>query len=464
MEQIRKNIRRVFWLYFALFMVLAVYLAKFVIFDSREIVASQFNPRLRMQRDFVIRGDILDSRGNRLAYTNIDYNRRIYPLGYAAAHAVGYFSAGAAGFYGVEARHGFDLQNVSGEIRQRLNHVMHGSTIMGDSIVLTINSDAQSFIYNQLQHYRAGAIVLEPSTGKIIAMVSTPSFNPNNLAENADNYLTDNYNNPLFNRATQGSYPPGSVYKIVTAAAALELLDYRNFVFNCVGEDLIGGRSIRCANYTVHGEVDLFSAFAYSCNIFFSYVGVQVGAAELISMSERLYFNAPLPFPLENSNSSFPLEETADGIEIVDTSIGQGRIMTSPLQIALITSAVANNGVIMTPYIFDHIRTYDGRTIRKTVPVMSSHVFSPEVSDALREMMVEVTSYGTGTPVAIYPISIAAKTGSAQTPTGIEHGWYTAFFPADDPQFVLCVVVENVGGSSQILAYMRNIIEYLTNL
>ena len=462
MDDIRKNIRRIFWLYFALFAVLTIYLAKFLIIDSKDIITSQYNPRLKLQNPSVTRGCIMDINGNKLAYTD-DSGKRVYPLGYAAAHAVGYYNAGSAGFYGTEAKYGFELQKASAEILQRLNHIISNSRIMGDNIVLTLDANLQAYIFDLLKGYKAGAVILEPSTGKVLAMVSAPGFDPNTLAENIG-ILANDADSPLLNRAAQGKYPPGSVFKIVTAAAALELPDCADFSYTCTGEDIIGEKFIKCYNSTAHGDVTLSRAFALSCNTFFSNEGILMGADFLRTVSDRLYFNSILPFPLECGVSNFPLNKASDGSEIVDTAIGQGKTMASPLQIALITSAVANNGIMMTPYIVDHIETYNGRIKQKNMPVMAKHVFTSEISAALTDMMIDVTEYGTGSSAAVSNLKIAAKTGSAQTPNGIDHGWYTAFFPADNPQFVLCIVIENIGGSAKVLPIVKNIIEHLTNL
>jgi len=463
MESIRKNIRRVFWLYFVLFAALAVYFTKFLLADSKTIITSPYNPRLKWQNPSVTRGDILDANGNELAYTDQN-GRRVYPLGYAAAHVVGYYNAGSAGFYGAEAKYNFDLENAGGEIMQRLTHILSGGAIKGDSIVLTIDAGLQSYVYKQLKNYKAGAIVLEPSTGKILALVSAPSFDPNTLSKDFSALSKDTAGSPLLDRATQGQYPPGSVFKIITAAAAMESMpDYKDFTYTCTGSDIVGGKLIRCYDSTAHGALDLTKAFALSCNTFFAHLGLQVGADNLRSLSDRFYFNSALPFPLEYNVSSFPLNKSSDNSELVDTAIGQGRIMTSPLQMALVTAAVADDGIIMTPYLLDHKVTYNDKIIDKTIPVMAREALTPDIAAALKDMMTGVTENGTGARAAVANVKIAAKTGSAQTPTGADHGWYTAFFPADNPRYVLCIVIENIGGSSRVLSIAKNIITYLTN-
>ena len=463
MENIRKNIRRVFWLYFVLFAALAFYLTKFLVVDSKTMITSQYNPRLKLQNPSVTRGDILDANGKELAYTD-ENGKRVYPAGAAAAHVVGYDNAGSAGFYGSEAKYNFQMENASDEIVQRISHIFSGGTIKADNIVLTIDSDLQAYIYKQLKGYKAGAVVLEPTTGKVLAIVSVPSFDPNTLAEDFSS-LSKDKDSPLLDRAAQGNYPPGSVFKIITAAAAMEYLpDYDNFSYTCTGSDNVGGKLIRCFDSTAHGKVNLEKAFALSCNTFFANIGLQVGADNLRSLADQFYYNSALPFPLEYSVSSFPLDKTSGDSELVDTAIGQGKIMTSPLQMALVTAAVANDGIMMTPYVLDHIVTNTDKTVDKTMPEMAKKVLSPEMSAALKDMMTGVTEYGTGKNAAVANVKIAAKTGSAQTPTGDDHGWYTAFFPADNPQYVLCLVIENIGGSARVLPIAKNIIEHLTNL
>ena len=463
MDEIRKNIRRVFWLYFILFAALAFYLAKFLVIDSKDIIASPYNPRLKLQNPSASRGDILDCNGKKLAYTD-ESGKRVYPLGSAAAHVVGYYGAGAAGSYGVEARYNFELENAGGEILQRLWNLISGNTTKCDSIVLTVDANLQSYVYKQIKDYRAGAIIIEPSTGKILAMVSAPGFDPNTLAKDFKSLSSDTENSPLINRASQGKYPPGSVFKIITAAAAMEYMpDYKTFAYTCAGSDTVGGKVIRCYDSTVHGECTLTKAFALSCNTFFANIGMRVGAGKLKTVAERFYFNTDLPFPLEYSVSDFPLGTHSADSETVDTAIGQGKTMTSPLQMALVTAVVANDGILMKPYILDHSAAYNGTITGRTVPDMESIVLTPDISAQIKDMMVDVTEYGTGSRAAVQGVAIAAKTGSAQTPSGADHGWYTAFFPADNPQYALCIVIENIGGSSRVLPIAKNIIKYLTN-
>ncbi|MDR1914327.1 MAG: hypothetical protein LBQ68_07605 [Clostridiales bacterium] len=461
MENYKKNIRRVFWLYFALFAALAIYLAKFIFVDSESIITSPYNPRLKLQSDSMTRGEILDANGKQLAYTKD--GKRSYPLAEAAAHIVGYADSNI-GFYGVEARYNFNMQNAHNEIIQRVLNLAADAEIMGDSPVMTIDADLQTYIYNQLSG-KSAAVVMEPSTGKILAMVSRPGFNPEDLDTNYQELSAKAKDTPLLNRATQGLYPPGSIFKIVTAAAGMEFMDIKNFSYVCYGEAEFDGKAVRCYNSTVHGEEALLKAFSQSCNTYFCQAGLNIGSENLRSIAERLYFNVSIPYPLEYSVSSFSLDKGSPVSEIVDTAIGQGKTQISPLLAVMITAAIANGGIMMSPYVVDHLQTYDGQITHKSMPSLMRMVFTPEEASDLRQYMTAVTTDGTGKNAAVGGVSIAAKTGTAEHGSPYEpepdHGWYTAFFPAENPQYAISILVENSGGSGAIMPVARNIINYL---
>ncbi|MDR1000253.1 MAG: penicillin-binding protein 2 [Clostridiales bacterium] len=478
-KQMKKNIRRVFWLYFALFAALTIYLIKFLAVDSAGIITGTYNPRLRKTDDTMIRGSVLDANGKTLAIT--DEGKRLYPLGESAAHLVGYADY-AAGFYGVEARYNFQMQSAHNELLQRLNNVLNDTPVIADSLVLTLDSDLQRYVYEQLWG-KSAAVVLDVSTGKILAMASRPSFDPQNMDFDM---LKNDERAPLLNRATQGLYPPGSIFKIITAAAAMEY-DMGNMIYTCEGQTVLGKR-IRCYNLTAHGEEDLALAFAKSCNTFFATLGVKLGDAKLKTVAERAYFNSAIPYALEYSVSRFSLTDEIltndmisndaplDGIPsfetsistngnepmLADTAIGQGETLIVPLLAAMITACVANDGIMMAPYIVDHIQTYNGAVIQKNMPQMMKMVFTPEQSAMLTEMMTQVTEIGTGNNAYVEETRIAAKTGTAENSSGEDHGWYTAFFPADAPKYAIAIIVENSGGSASVLPIAKNIVKYLT--
>jgi peptidoglycan glycosyltransferase len=251
----------------------------------------------------------------------------------------------------------------------------------------------------------------------------------------------------LLNRAIQGLYPPGSVYKIVTAAATIENKEnWRDLSFKCVGEENFLDKKIRCYNNTKHGEVDVKGAFAVSCNTTFAQLGIQLGPDKLKSVSERVGFNTAIQFPLDYNQSTFSLNESSKESELVETAIGQGKTLTTPLQMARITAAVANGGMLMKPYILDHVEDSHGNTIKKYMPEKEAELFSPEVSQELVDMMIEVVNTGTGKSAKVKNVAVAGKTGTAEVEGGEPHAWFVGFAPAQNPKVAVVVLLENGGG------------------
>ncbi len=454
---IKKNIRRVFWLFFLLFAVLIVYLLKLVLYDGQKIVENTANPRNTLSEQEILRGEILDAKGNVLA-TNINGERN-YPFGETFAHLVGYSNLGRSG---VESKYNFMLQRLDLEVVQRFNHFFLDKPLQGNNLVLTVDSDLQQKIYKWLGKQRGSVVVLEPTTGKILSMVSYPAFNPNELTKNWEKLIKDEKNSPLLNRATQGLYPPGSIFKIITAAAALEN-SFEDTHYNCEGVTEFGSKKIHCAKNKSHGEEDMSKAFAVSCNTFFSTVGLDMGGDVLKSVSDRLYFNKEYDFPLPYSKSSFVLNNSSSVSEIVETSIGQGKTLTTPVHMAMIVSAIANGGLMMEPYVVDYVKTNNGYTVLKNFPTPLEQVFTLEESENLKNLMVGTVENGTGVNAKINGIEIAAKTGTAENPQGADHGWFVAFAPADNPQIAVSIILENSDGPKKAVQITKDIINaYVT--
>ncbi len=460
-SRMKTNIRRVFWLYFGLFALLVAYLVKFVLTDSKAIVENPANPHIDLIAGEVVRGSISDARGELLAYsrtTNGGFVRE-YPYGQDFAHLVGFADLGQSG---VESKYNFVLQKLHFEVFQRINQLMTDEPLTGNGLVLTADAGLQQLAAQGLGKQKGAVVVMEPSTGKILAMVSYPGFNPNNLAANWDALTTNDTDSPLLNRATQGLYPPGSVYKIVSAAAAYEnLTDYGAFTYDCAGEATFGEKRIRCFNEKVHGHVDVSEGFAQSCNTLFSAAGLQVGPEKLRAVSERLFFNQSYPCPLPYSRSSFPLEANATETEIVETSIGQGRTLVTPLHMAMITCAVANGGLMMEPYVVDRIVDKNGKPLTKNLPKPLGQVMPLEEAEAIKNMMVAVVDHGTGQNAALSGVAVAGKTGTAENASGDDHGWFVAFAPADKPEVAVAIVLENSGGPRKAIPLAAELMDYV---
>lgn len=486
----RSAIKKIFWLYALIFLLLIVYLLKLCLYDSHSFVANPSNPRLSQSYEGIKRGSIYDANGDVIAEDVENDNgefERVYTNAKYYAHVVGYTVKGKAG---VESKYNFRLETINNEFLQRVTNLFLGKPIEGNSLVLTIDNRLQEIAGEELGNQRGSIVAMEPSTGKILAMVSNPTFDSNKVYENWESLNSDEENSPLLNRATQGLYPPGSTFKIITAAAALEAdKTFEKYEIDCDGEEQFGHSIIHCYDGKAHGNVNMDSAFAKSCNIYFSELGVKIGAGKLIDMANAFGFNKDIGLALEYSRSSFSLMEDAEEIEIVETAFGQGKTLVTPLFMAMVTSAVANNGMMMQPYVVDHSLTPSGGIRNRTLPVKLNQAISPELADEIKELMCGVVENGTAARAAFSvsgivknpdknesgasvtkgaysgEIRVAGKTGTAENSQGDDHAWFVAFAPADEPKIAVAVLLENAGKGSNAIPAARNIMkEYIENL
>lgn len=443
MNHMKRSIKRIFWLISLMFFTILCTLGKITFLDRSSLITNGYNPRLNYSDNSIQRGDIKDINGQVIATSEKGSDGkyvRKYPRSRMAAHITGYSSVGKTG---IEAAENFELEKIHSEFVQRLNHILNGTEVHGNNVVLTIDMDIQSVAGDLLGDNKGAIVVMEPSTGKVLALQAYPDFDPNTVKENWDN-LRENEDSPLVNRATQGLYPPGSTFKIVTAAAAMEgVADWNTFTYNCKGEADFEGKIIHCYKSTAHGTVDINQAMAVSCNCFFAEMGKKIGAVKLKEAAERLYFNKPYSFLLNYSQSSVALTADSTESELVETSIGQGKTLVTPLYMAMLTSSVANGGVMMQPYIVDHVQYYNQTTSRVTVPKKIDTVFTIEETAKLKEMMIEVVKSGTGKSAQISGVTVAGKTGTAENATGKDHSWFIGFAPVENPKVAVAVISEN---------------------
>ena len=450
----KRSAQRIFWLITLIFFLILVAMAKLVFMDRQEISSSAYNPRINYVDNSVKRGNIRDSNGDILAESieNADgsYTRN-YNRSRMAAHITGYSSKGKTG---VEAAENFELQKVHNEVLQRINNIIKKEPVQGNDVVLTVDMDIQSIAGNILGNKKGAIVVMEPSTGRILALQAYPDFDPNTVAQNWE-FLKDDEDSSLVNRATQGLYPPGSTFKVITALAALQYYnDWKDFTYECTGEAVFENKVIHCYNNRVHGTVDMKKAIATSCNCYFAELGKRVGAENIRKKAEDFYFNENYPFVLAHSTSQVALQKKSEENEIVETAIGQGKTLATPLHMAMIASAIANDGIMMKPYIVDHIQYYNGDISKTTVPEKIKQIISVEEADIITDMMISCVAEGTGTAAQIYGVDVAGKTGTAENATGSDHSWFIGFAPANDPKIAVAVMIENAnhGGSATPIA------------
>lgn len=445
------------YLMVALFLGLAVYMGYFLQVRSEDVINNSYNARLDRFSDRIVRGKIMAGDGTVLAETQVDADgneTRVYYYGSVFDHAVGYSAKGKTG---IEALANFYLLTSHVNLLEQVGNELSGRKNPGDNVYTTLDAEVQQAAYAALGDRKGVVIAMEPDTGKVLAMVSKPGYDPNTLLQDWD-WLTDggNEEGQLLNRATQGLYPPGSTFKIVTA---LEYMrehpgGYRDYQFDCSGVYVNGDYRIKCYHGTAHGHQDFTRSFANSCNGAFSSLGLGLNLGAFRDTAKSLLFNSPLPITgLPYKQSSFQMGPGADTWEILQTSIGQGTTQVTPMHNAMITAAIANGGTLMKPYFLNSVETAGGEEIKKFMPASYGSLMTAGEAEGLTELMRTVVTEGTGSAVRTDAYTVAAKTGSAEFETGKEtHAWFTGFAPVENPKLVVTVLVEEGGSGGKAAA------------
>lgn len=439
-----------------LFVCMMGYFGYFLQVRGENVINNSYNSRLDRFADRIIRGQIFSSDGRVLAYTEKGEDgseRRVYPYGSLFAHVVGYSDNGKTG---LEALANFYLLSSHMNLVEQTVNELSGVKNMGDNVVTTLDAGLQETAAAALGERRGAVIAMEPDTGKVLAMVSYPGFDPNTLSQDWNALISgDNTEAQLLNRCTQGVYPPGSTFKIVTMLEyAREHPDtWQDFVFDCDGRYEEGEYAISCYHGTAHGHQTIAQAFANSCNGAFAALGQELDLKKMNGLAGQLLFNGELPLALAYSKSSFTMTKGAGLWEILQTSIGQGNTQMTPVHNALITAAIANGGVLMKPYLVERVESAVGEEIRSFLPETGGELMTAREAEVMAGLMRQVVTEGTGSAVRTDAYSVAGKTGSAEFETGREtHAWFTGFAPAENPQIVVTVVVEEAGSGGQVAA------------
>ena len=444
-----KELVRVTYLFVGVFLAMMGYMVYFNVVQSKDIINSPYNVRLDSMADRVVRGKILDREGNVLAETQVDADgdeKRVYPYGELYAHVVGYDTKGKSG---LESAENFNLLTSNAFFVEKFVKEFQEEKNIGDSVVTTLDTNLQQAAYNALGSYKGAVVVMEVTTGKILSMVSKPDFDPNAIAKNWES-ITSGEESVLLNRVTQGAYAPGSVFKLVTTLAYMrENTAHSNYNYECESEIEYEGTTIHCAKNRKHGEQDLMMSLANSCNTSFSNIGLTLNISKFQNTAKALLFNSKLPSVLPYSQSKFQLEKDASSAEVMMTAIGQGKTQMSPYHMALITSAIANGGILMEPYLVDNIQNYTGNVIDKNMPRKYAQLMTSEEAAQLKEYMMAVVSSGTTSALNGQNYSIAGKTGTAEYSSDKEkaHSWFAGFTNIDNPDLAICVVVESADNS-----------------
>lgn len=427
------------------FIAMAGYLIYFNLTQAESIINNSYNKRQGVLSRHTIRGSILSDDKTKLAVTNVDDDgneTRYYPYSGLFSHTIGYLNNGG---YGLESLYGYYMLHSNQNFFEQIGNDLSGNRNTGDNVVTTLNVGLQKACYDALGSNRGAVIVMEPSTGKILAMVSKPDFDPNTLAANWSQITGEGSDSVLVNRATQGLYPPGSTFKLITM---LEYLrehknDYGQYHYICDGTYELGNNTINCVRTTAHGDVDLFSSLAVSCNCSFINIGLSLDLDRYKKTAEKMLFNKELPTNLEYNKSRFVLNGESSEWDIAQTSFGQGKTVITPFHLALITCTIANNGTLMEPYLVSSVESTNGMTVKKFKEEKYDTLITEKEASLLKKGMEQVVKDSFSWLFGGVEYTLAAKSGSAQYGTeGYEHSLYASFSPADNPEIAVVAVVE----------------------
>lgn len=464
MDKENKRIIIVLISFCLVFVSLIGYLSYFQVFKANRIKENSYNKRLWINEENTLRGSILDRNGKILVYSDKESNKRFYKYGNLYSHVIGY-SYREYGKTGLELYYNNALLNIDENtaINEIKNLVIKNN--IGNDIRLTIDHSLQEKSRNLLKGKKGSIITMNPKTGEIYSMISLPDFDTDNLREDWKN-IVESSDSPLFNRATQGLYPPGSIFKLISATAILKDTDF-NRDYTCTGEKKIDGYVFSDYNKKAHGEIDLKDAIVKSCNTYFAEKSILIGKDNLGKFAEGFLINKSIDFSLPVKKSVFNYKKSLGKTQIAASSIGQGEVLVTPLNMLLMSSAIANNGQMAKPILVNEIINKNGKVVEKIETEIIANSVNSIIANELKEMMVEVVKSGTGKRASIKNVKVAGKTGTAQNASKKDHGWFIGFAPADDPKVSVVVMLEeegNTGGTVAAPIARELIIHALNNI
>ncbi|HYJ22237.1 MAG TPA: penicillin-binding transpeptidase domain-containing protein [Solirubrobacterales bacterium] len=481
-----RQIVKLFGFIVVLFGILVGFTSYWAVFDAKALKEEEANKRPLLEQQQIRRGRILAADGTVIAKSvakgkgdALRFVRR-YPEGALYGHPIGY-SFVRQGDSEFEQFHNDELVGEESEFSSILDE-LRGRTQEGNDIVTNIDPVAQQIALEDLEVEGFGAVVaIEPSTGAVKVMASNKSFDPNRVPYELSKLNRNVIETPLLNRATQGLYPPGSTFKVVTAAAGLESGAITpETTIDAPGTLEVEGQPLNNDFSEDFGPIALDTALTNSVNTWFGQLGQQLGNDRLFETMEKFGFNSTPPIDLPDDEvyesgvygEDGPLS-VRDPVDLARVAIGQERLLATPLQMAMVAAAVANGGRLMKPQIWKRVIDPDGRTIDSLDPSEYSRPISEQSAEELTTAMEGVVSEGTGTNAAISGVAVAGKTGTAETPGnkacggGIDENqaWFIGFAPADDPQIAIAASVEctTAFGNDAAAPIFRDVAEAILN-
>ena len=445
----KRHIMTVTWSFTILFLGMIGYITHYSMTHQQELINNSYNGRQQMLLAQNRRGSIYSADGQVLAKTTESETGeeiREYPYGNLFSHVVGY---AVNGRMGVEAQANYYLINSNAPLSQKASLDVKEQKYPGDDVYTTLNVDLQQVASKALGVYRGAIVVTEPATGKILAMVSKPDFDPGTVEQDWDKLRQDSEEGVLLNRATQGLYPPGSTFKIITALEYIRQNPetYNSYSYNCTGAITRGEDRIQCYHGSVHGSINFRRSFAKSCNTSFANMGLTLDRGKCEDSLKTLLFNSELPLNMNYSRSRIDVNEETSDSDMMQASIGQGTTAMTPMHLNMITCAIANQGTLMKPYVVDRVENSAGNVMKTFSPSTYRKIMTEEEAAILTDLMAGVVTEGTASRLNGLSYTAAGKTGSAEygTVKGDSHAWFTGFAPVEDPKICVTIIIEGAG-------------------
>ena len=462
------QIVRLFGLLLVLYALLFGFTSYWSVFDAEGLEANSANKRPLLEQQRIDRGDILANDGRTVIAKSEPRgegdNRifvREYPEGELYGNPIGY-SFVDRGQVGFEQEHNDQLVGEQTEFLSIIDQ-LRGEPQEGSDVVSSLDPDAQRTAIEALGGQKGSVVAIVPATGEVRTMASIPQYDPNEVASNKGfTRLNEDRDAPLFNRATQAGYQPGSVMKVVTATAALDSGEYEpNSTVSGENGKVISGVPLQNAGGEDFGAIDLTSALTNSVNTVWAEVGEELGTDTMYKYMDRFGFNEepPLDYPTDQLAASGEfaggklLGPGSDQIDVGRMAIGQDKLNVTPLQMAMVAAAVANDGELMEPRLWSKVIDTDGRE-DDLDPERMSRVMSDDTANTLTEMMTDVVNEGTGGAAALAEDQVAGKTGTAEIDIagGVNQAWFIGFAPADDPEIAVAATIERTSGQGGTVA------------
>ncbi len=472
-----RPIIRLFGLVVLLFALLIAFTSRWTIFEASSLRDNSLNKRAVLEQQHIDRGPIVAADGTVLAHSlrrAEGIYERSYPTGSLFANTVGYYFTNL-GSTGIERFRSNELNGQTDTGVQSILDQLQGRKPRGQKVVTSLDPKAQRVAVEALGEHQGAVVALEPRSGRVTVMASSPSYNPNVLKSSAGYArLARDSSSPLINRATQFGYAPGSTFKVVTATAAIDSGKFTpESTVSGRNDVVISGVPLQNDENESLGQITLTEALAKSVNTVWAQVGEKVGRATMTRYMNRFGFDRKpkLDYPPTEMSTSGSYEGNrlvsplSPKVDLGRMSIGQDKLAVVPLQMAEVAAAVANGGRLMTPHLTSRVVNSEGQTVMRVKPSVQSVVMKTSTASSVRSMMEAVVNVGTGTSAQIPGVQVAGKTGTAETQIGaaINNVWFIAFAPAANPRVAIAVTLAHVPGQGAAFAapVARQVMEQL---